>query len=82
MKVLKMVETHEVQKGKIQKHAKFVSLKVKDDQRVDAYDPKKNEYLDDLPFSSFKPKKHVLVQKKEEGGGELHYTVIKVSDES
>lgn len=79
-KVLKMVETHNILKGKISKDAKFTTLKVNNNQVVDAYDPKKNEYLNDIPFSSFKPRKHVLVLG--EKGEEQHFSVIKVSDES
>ena len=79
MKVLKIVASHLFTPGeRLPKGTPVDSIKIKDDnQLVCIYNPKKNEYMDDTPFSNFNKNKHVLVL-----GDNEHYRVVRIDDQS
>ena len=77
MKVLKIVESHLFSPGeKLKKGTPVSNIQVKNEDLVCIYNPKKNEYMDDAPFSQFNKNKHVLVIDN------LHYRVVHINDKS
>ena len=72
---LKLVEAHNIQYGKLLPGSFSFTKELKSTDRITAYDPKNNVFLDDILLKDFKHKKHMLVMKDQ------HFKVLKVLDQ-